>query len=102
MRIGILQVLLEARRKRPATGGSSGKMLMDCLNIDNVGIVEFALWYLREKNLIEMGERYFMITAKGVDYLTDQLSKTQILGGGNATEEKTRKLLEASLTPPTA
>jgi hypothetical protein len=98
LRIAVLQVLLEARRKRPSSGGSSGKMLMDCLNIDNVGVIEFALWYLREKGLIEMGERHFMITAFGVDYLTDQLSKTQILGGGNATEEKTRALLEASKT----
>jgi len=56
-------------------------MLMDCLNIENVSVVEFALWYLREKGYIEVGERNFMITAQGVDYLTEQLSKTQILGG---------------------
>ncbi len=99
LRIAILQVLLEARRKRPSSGGGSGKMLMDCLNIDNVGEIEFALWYLREKGLIEMGDRHFMITAAGLDYLTDQLSKTQILGGGNATEEKTRALIEAAKGP---
>ncbi len=99
LRIAVLQVLLEARRKRPSSGGASGKMLLDCLNIEHVGVIEFALWYLREKGLIEMGERYFMITAAGLDYLTDQLSKTQILGGGNAVEEKTRALLEASKTP---
>ena len=74
--LAVLQVLLEARRKRPSSGGGSGKMLMDCLNIENVGVVEFALWYLREKGYIEMGDRHFMITAFGVDYLTDQLSKT--------------------------
>lgn len=96
LRIAVLQVLLEARRKRPGSGGSSGKMLMDCLNVDNVTVVEFALWYLREKGYIEMGERYFMITAAGVDYLTDQLSKTQILGGGKPNEERTKALLEAS------
>ncbi len=101
LRIAILQVLLEARRKRPQTGGGSGKMLMDCLNIDTVSVVEFALWYLREKGLIEVGERNFMITAQGVDYLTEQLSKTQILGGGNATEEKTKALIEASRSPGT-
>ncbi len=96
LRIAVLQVLLEARRKRPQTGGGSGKMLMDCLNIDTVSVVEFALWYLREKGYIEVGERNFMITASGVDYLTEQLSKTQVLGGGSATEEKTRALIEAS------
>jgi hypothetical protein len=99
LRIAVLQVLLEARRKRPQTGGGSGKVLMDCLNIENVSTVEFALWYLREKGLIEVGERNFMITAEGVDYLTEQLSKTQILGGGNATEEKTRALIEAAKNP---
>jgi hypothetical protein len=99
LRIAVLQVLLEARRRKPASGGGSGKYLMDCLNIENVGVVEFALWYLREKGLIEMGDRHFVITAVGVDYLTDQLSKTQILGGGNITEEKTKALIEANKTP---
>ena len=96
LRIAILQVLLEARRGRVQTGGASGKMLMDCLNIDAVTTVEFALWYLREKGYIETGERNFMITASGVDYLTEQLSKTQVLGGGSAVEEKTNALLEAN------
>jgi len=53
--------------------------------------MEFNLWYLREKGLIEMGERLFMISMKGVDYLIDSLSKTQILDGGNETEKKIRK-----------
>lgn len=102
LRIAVLQVLLEARRNRPQTGGSDGKMLMDCLNIDSVATVEFALWYLREKGFIETGERVFMITAKGVDYLTEQLSKTQILGGGSAVEEKTNALMEAQKSGKTS
>ena len=101
LRIAILQVLLEARRGRPQTGGASGKMLMDCLHIDTVAVVEFALWYLREKGYIETGERNFMITADGVDYLTEQLSKTQILGGGTASEEKNNALIEAQKTAAT-
>jgi len=88
LRLGILQVLLAARKKRPHNGGASGKMLMDCLNIDNITEIEFALWYLREKNWLESGERVFMITAQGLDYLTDQLGKTQILDGAGATEKK--------------
>jgi hypothetical protein len=89
LRIAVLQVLLAARRQNPKTGGASGKMLMDCLNIDNVTDIEFALWYLREKGFAEMGERAFTITAEGLDYLTDALSKTQVLGGQSAMEKKT-------------
>lgn len=96
LRIGILQVLLAARKKKPATGGASGKMLMDCLNVDSIAEIEFALWYLREKRLIEVGERVFMISAIGLDYLTDQLGKTQILET-NATEKKVTDIVNAGL-----
>lgn len=88
LRMAILQILLAARKKRPSNGGASGKMLMDVLNIDTITEVEFALWYLREKGFIEAGERVFLITAKGLDYLTEQLGKTQILDGAHATEKK--------------
>jgi curved DNA-binding protein len=96
LRLAILQILLEARRSRPQTGGASGKMIMDCLNIDDVSLVEFAIWYLREKGYIESGERVYMITVEGLDYLTEQLSQTQILGGGNPVEEKTSALMAAA------
>lgn len=97
LRIAVLQVLLAARRKKPATGGCSGKMLMDILQIDDVRDIEFALWYLREKSMIETGERSFMITAIGLDYLTGELSKTQILDGGNTTEKRTAPTVNAGL-----
>lgn len=97
LRIAVLQVLLAARKKRPTSGGASGKMLMDCLNINNIAEIEFALWYLREKGLIEVGERAFMITAKGLDSLTEELSKTQILDGGSKTEQKTSQIVRAGL-----
>jgi len=99
LRIGVLQVLLAARRHNPKTGGASGKMLMDCLNIDNVTDIEFALWYLREKGLAEMGERAFTITAQGLDYLTEQLSRTQVLGGQSAMEKKTSAAIVAGGLP---
>lgn len=98
LRIAILQVLLAARKKKPATGGASGKMLMDCLQLDNIIEIEFALWYLREKQYIETGERVFMITGKGLDYLTDQLSKTQILEGPSATEKKVAEVANLPAT----
>lgn len=97
LRLAILQVLITARRQRPTSGGASGKMLMDCLNVDSVQEIEFAIWYLREKGLIEMGERMFMITAAGLDYLTDQLSRTQVLGGATETEKKTSEMIKGGL-----
>lgn len=76
LRLAVLQVLLEARRKRPQTGGASAKMLMDCLNC-NMQDIEWTLWYLREKGHITRTEAAFMITVAGVDYLVDVLSRTQ-------------------------
>jgi hypothetical protein len=100
LRLGILQVLLAARKQKPGTGGgASGKVLMDCLNIDNVIEVEFALWYLREKGYIQMGERSFVITALGVDYLTEQLSRTEVLGGPSAMEKKTGSVVGTAGLP---
>ncbi len=97
LRIAVLQILLEARRKRPQTGGATAKILMDCLGLNEITEMEFILWYLREKGLIEVGERVFMISVKGFDYLTDQLSKTQVLGGPSATEQKVDSVLKAGL-----
>jgi len=91
LRLAILQILLVAKKKRPQTGGATAKMMMDILSIENVVEMEFALWYLRETNLIEMGDRMFMIAWRGVDYIVDQLSKTQILDGGGKTEQKMKK-----------
>jgi len=74
-------------------------MFMDCLNIDNVAEIEFVLWYLREKGMLEQGERYYMITALGVDYLTEQLSQTQVLGGQSAVEKKTSAVVGSANLP---
>ena len=55
------------------------------------------LWYLREKGLIEVGERVFMISVKGFDYLTDQLSKTQVLDGPGKTEQRVDNAMRSNL-----
>jgi hypothetical protein len=99
LRLAVLQVLLAARRQKPQTGGASGKMFMDCLNISNVAEIEFVLWYLREKGYLEQGERYYMITALGFDYLTEQLSQTQVLGGQSALEKKTSAVVGTANLP---
>lgn len=87
LRLAILNLLLEQRRKKPKSGGSSAKMMMDCLDIHDMAEIEYAIWYLREKGLIEAGERAFMITVTGVDYIIDTLSKPTVMSAG-ATEEK--------------
>lgn len=81
LRLACLQLLLQARKRRVQTGGCSAKQLMDVLGTD-MAETEFALWYLREKEYIERAEALFMITVKGVDYLVDSLSKTQIIEQG--------------------
>ena len=100
LRIAVLQILLAARKQRPTNGGASMRMLLDVLHLEGTeGLItiEFALWYLREKGCLDQGERVFMITAKGLDYLTDQLSQTQILDGGGATEKKINKIVTSGL-----
>lgn len=96
LRLAILQILLDARRKRPKTGGASAKMIMDVLDLNDLNETEFALWYLREKGYIEMGERLFMISANGVDYIVDQLNKT-ISIQESPTERKVQRVVDGGL-----
>ncbi len=81
LRLAILQLLLQARKKRVQTGGCSAKTLMDVLGVD-MGEMEFALWYLRERGYVERAEALFLITVSGVDYIVDSLTKTQIIDEG--------------------
>ncbi len=96
LRLAILQILLDARKKKPKTGGASAKMIMDILDLKDVEEVEYALWYLREKGYLEMGDRLFMITAYGVDYIVDQLSKPTTFGESD-TEKKVKKVVEGGV-----
>jgi curved DNA-binding protein len=85
VRLAVLQILLTARKKRAQTGGASAKVLMDVLNVE-MAEMEYILWYLREKGLIQRAEDRFLITVAGVDYLIDSLGKTQVIDdGGNKT-----------------
>ncbi len=96
LRLAVLQVLLEARRKRPQTGGASAKMLMDCLNC-NMQDIEWTLWYLREKGHITRTEAAFMISVAGVDYLVDVLSRTQPMTSRDAPSTLEHANLPATL-----
>jgi hypothetical protein len=84
LRLAILQLLLQSRKKRVQTGGCSARTLMDVLGVD-MAEMEFALWYLREKGYAERQEAQFMITVNGVDYIVDSLTKTQIIDEGPKT-----------------
>jgi len=96
LRLAILQILLDARKKRPKTGGASAKMIMDILDLNDLAETEFALWYLRESGFLEMGERLFMITVKGVNYIVDQLNQTTSMQESE-TEKKVRKIVEGGV-----
>ncbi|MDR3617546.1 MAG: J domain-containing protein [Candidatus Obscuribacterales bacterium] len=98
MRLAILQLMLQARKKKPRDGGVSIGMMMDILNV-GLTEAEFALWYLRERGFIETGERVFMITGIGLDYLVDNLGKVQALDGGNSAEKKVDAALAAKEGP---
>jgi hypothetical protein len=71
LQFAILQILLSARKKCPRSGGASGLKLLDRLNLDSVERLENTLRFLLDNKLIEPGERVFMITADGVDYVAD-------------------------------
>jgi hypothetical protein len=73
-------------------------MIMDILGVTVIES-EFALWYLRERKFIETGERVFMITGAGLDYLVDQLGKTQVLDGGSEIEKKTNAAVNKAGLP---
>ncbi|MBN9393887.1 MAG: J domain-containing protein [Candidatus Melainabacteria bacterium] len=95
LRLAILNILLSQRKKKPQTGGASAKMMMDILDMNDMAEMEFAIWYLRESGFIEMGDRLFMISVKGVDYIVDQMSKTTIVADSKS-EDKIKKMSEGA------
>jgi hypothetical protein len=100
LRLAILQILLIQRKKKPLQGGATAKMVMDILDINDIPLVEFAFWYLREKGLVEMGERVFMISVRGVDYIVDYLSKIQLTDGDSQTEKKLNQMTKGGGAGP--
>jgi hypothetical protein len=92
LRLAVLQILLAQRKKKPLSGGSTAKMVMDILDIYDIPLIEFTFWYLREKGLVEMGERVFMISVRGVDFIVDYLSKVVLTDGDSQVEGKLNKM----------
>jgi hypothetical protein len=75
IRIGILRIL-EHQRKHSDNqpGGASGLLLMELLGIQDVLEIESALKWLKDNRHIEIGERKFLITARGTEYLAHYLT----------------------------
>jgi len=71
LRIALLQVLANARAKIPAPGGASGKRLRDCLQLKSVLELELPLRHLYGQGYVDASERVFVITDKGLQYLSD-------------------------------
>lgn len=73
LRLGILKVLCTARNeKRDFSAGAPGRVLMKSLNAEILQL-EQALPWLRQQSYITTGERVFLITDEGVDYLIERL-----------------------------
>lgn len=70
LRLAALQVLLGARRLKPASGGASATELMDCLKVRVDQMLEM-LQFLSANSLVNGSEDHFMITADGVDYVDE-------------------------------
>jgi hypothetical protein len=82
LQLGVLQVLYYARGSKKQ--GTSGLVLMDSLNAQLIQL-EQTLHSLRSSDLIEVGDRVFLITSRGIAYLADQLGP-----GGLSPDEPSR------------
>jgi hypothetical protein len=76
LQIAILRVLSDAHKKRPLTGGASAKMIMDVLELRDLKQIELSIRNLLTKGYIEMGDRLFLITHAGIEFLNQQPQRT--------------------------
>ncbi len=74
LRIGVLRILEHQRKNSDdQPGGSSGKMLMELLNLADVLQLEKILHSLKKSGFIEIGLRKFVITESGQEFLRKNL-----------------------------
>lgn len=69
MHARILKTLSLRRFDTTQTTSASGLELVIALKVQNIVEIEMALWYLREKGLIDIKDRGFVISEKGLDFL---------------------------------
>ncbi len=79
IRLLILQVLNAAKSQ-----GANGKLIADCLKIEDLALVMKSLTWLRKKHFITMNTQAFFITDKGLAYLKEQFPDIDFpdAGGG--------------------
>jgi curved DNA-binding protein CbpA len=82
-RLGVLCLLYNQRKLNPVTPGLSVLQLEHLMFMPREHL-EFAVWYLRQKRLVQTDDRSSLtITSEGIDYVEDNLPR----------EETVRKLL---------
>jgi len=72
LRLAILQVLYTAWRSNPARG-ASGIIIVNSLGLKEFKDFDVAMRWLRDKNFAELGDRAFLITDEGREFLEAQL-----------------------------
>ncbi|CAM6006237.1 unnamed protein product [Sphagnum balticum] len=79
VRLNILQVLNAAKSQ-----GAPGKLIADCLQIQDMALLMKSLTWLGKKHFIRMDEKAFFITDEGLAYLREQLPDIDFpdAGGG--------------------
>lgn len=68
----ILAILLNARRRKPKSGGATTAAIHELLNQEERSDIELVLFKMRERGFVEQGERSYMITSKGVLFVMDK------------------------------
>ena len=70
----VLQILLDARQKKPKSGGASNKLIIDVLGLNPTDpMLSLVLDQMLKEELIEKGERIYQITVPGLDRLAEIL-----------------------------
>ena len=83
-RLGMLCLLYNQRKLNPISPGISVQQLEHLMFMPREHL-EFAVWYLKQKRLIQMDDRSsLMVTSDGIDYVEENLPR----------EETVRKLLQ--------
>ncbi|MBX3149912.1 hypothetical protein KF728_07190 [Candidatus Obscuribacterales bacterium] len=68
LQLAILQILLDARIRKPKSGGASASFITNQLDAEPAQVNE-ALSFLLDANRIDRGERLYSITAHGIEHL---------------------------------
>jgi len=77
VRLSILQVLLDARKRNTGTGGVPAQAVADTIMLDDLEQFEAAIRFLWEVGHIQVSDGVLSVTASGVDSLAEHLAPVQ-------------------------